>query len=298
MTGIRGKVAAVTGAGSGIGRALALGLAARGARLAVSDVDHAGLAETVELLDRAGADVASAVVDVSDRGAVAKWAEQVAAGFGVVHQLYNNAGIGAPMTSVAETPYETYERILDINLWGVIQGTKKFLPHLIASGDGHVINVCSVNGFAARPRLSAYTTSKFAVRGFTDTLRAELVRDGRPVAVTTVYPAGVATKIADRVRTGPEALALVTNAAGEVDRARAARLAQDSEVYNSELLKTPVEAAASQILNAVERRRARVLIGEARGLDRIVRLLPSRYVQLMVAFDKRMFARGSRSDDQ
>ncbi|WP_116953293.1 SDR family NAD(P)-dependent oxidoreductase [Jiangella endophytica] len=295
MTRIQGKVAAVTGAGSGIGRALALGLAARGARVAVSDVDQLGLAGTVELLTSAGADVCSSAVDVSDRAAVADWAEQVAARFGVVHQIYNNAGIGVPMTSVAETSYETYAKVLDINLWGVIHGTKEFLPHVIASGDGHVVNVSSVNGFAAQPSLSAYTTSKFAVRGFTENLRAEMMRDGLPVQVTVVHPAGVATDIANRVRTGPDAAALVTDADGEVDTAMVAQLARESEVYNRDLLKTPVDVAVRAILTAVERGRARVLISEARRLDRLVRLMPSRYVSLMVGFDKRVFERARRS---
>src|SRR6476469_7426535 len=167
MSSVRGKVAVVTGAGSGIGRALASELAARGARLALSDVDEAGLAETAELASAAGADVHTQRVDVSDRAAVEAYASTVAAHFGVVHQIYNNAGI-AFARPLLETTYEDYDRVLGVNLWGVIHGTKAFLPHLVESGDGHVVNVSSLNGYMAQDRMSHYCTSKFAVRGFTE----------------------------------------------------------------------------------------------------------------------------------
>ena len=179
MTSVTGKVAAVTGAGSGIGRALAVELASRGARLALSDVNEAGLAGSAELVEQRGATAHTQVLDVGDRDAVAAYADEVAAHHGVVHQIYNNAGI-AFSRSVLESTYEDYERILQVNLWGVIHGTKAFLPHLIASGDGHVVNVSSLNGYLAQGGMTHYCTSKFAVRGFTEAVRMEMLQRGPP----------------------------------------------------------------------------------------------------------------------
>ena len=167
---------AVTGAGSGIGRALAVELARRGARLAISDVDPDGLAATAAAI---GGEVHETVVDVADRDAVEAWAAAVAEHHGVVHQIYNNAGI-AFSRPVLESEYEDYEQVLGVNLWGVIHGTKAFLPHVIASGDGHVTSISSVNGFFAQSRMSHYCASKFAVRGFSESLRSEMLQRAAP----------------------------------------------------------------------------------------------------------------------
>jgi NAD(P)-dependent dehydrogenase (short-subunit alcohol dehydrogenase family) len=166
MSAFAGRVAVVTGAGSGIGRALALGLARRGARLALCDVDEAGLAETARAAGALGAEVHTARVDVGLRGAVHAYADAVASRFGAVNQVYNNAGI-AFSRPVLDSEYADYERVFAVNLWGVIHGTKAFLPHLIASGDGHVTNISSLNGYMAQADMSHYCTTKFAVRGFT-----------------------------------------------------------------------------------------------------------------------------------
>src|ERR1700742_2075240 len=195
MGSVRDKVAVVTGSGSGIGRQLALELARRGARLALSDVDEAGLGETADQAKALGAEVFTARLDVADRQAVRDHAEAVAAHFGVVHQVYNNAGV-ASSGSVLDGEWDEYTHVLGINLFGVIHGTKAFLPHLVASGDGHVVNVSSLNGIMAQPGLSAYCASKFGVRGFTETLRAEMLSGGHPVQVTVVHPGGVKTNIA------------------------------------------------------------------------------------------------------
>ncbi|MCL2419804.1 MAG: SDR family oxidoreductase, partial [Conexibacteraceae bacterium] len=186
MSGFQEKVAVVTGAGSGIGRALALELHRRGARLAISDKNAEGLCATAELLTRSGETLHESVLDVSDRHAVETYAGNVQRQFGAVHQIYNNAGI-ASGRKIVEAPYEIYDRVFEVNLWGVIHGTKAFLPHLIASGDGHVINISSLNGYVAQGELSAYCTSKFAVRGFTESLRVEMLRDRHPVKVTCVH---------------------------------------------------------------------------------------------------------------
>jgi NAD(P)-dependent dehydrogenase (short-subunit alcohol dehydrogenase family)/pimeloyl-ACP methyl ester carboxylesterase len=271
VSGVSGKVAVVTGAGSGIGRALAIELARRGARLALSDVDELGLAETADQVKALGAEIHTARVDVADRAAVVAYAEAVAAHFGVVHQVYNNAGIAGAGGTVLETDWAMYDRVLSVNLFGVIHGTKAFLPHLIASGDGHVVNVSSLNGFLAQPSLSAYCTSKFGVRGFTEALRGEMVLEGHPVQVSVVHPGGVRTNIA------AAALAEARAQGREVTPEQEAR----HRLYDEKLLRMPPERAAQIILDGVEAGRPRILVGrDAQAVDRLVRLLPARYPAL------------------
>lgn len=275
MNNFTGKVAVVTGAGSGIGRALALGLAQRGAKLAITDIDEKGLAETAALVAALGNEVESWRLDVSDREAFEACATQVLQRFGAVHQVYNNAGISVSR-SILESGYTEYERVLGVNLWGVIYGTKTFLPHLIASGSGHVINVASLNGLMAYPNLSHYCASKFAVRGFTECLQMEMLTEGYPVIVTGVYPGGISTNIT----------------------ANAALLAKDLDVpfdehralsYNEKLLRMSPAIAAKTILDGVAARQSRVLIGnETRFVDRLIRSLPGLYPRAVVAFARKI----------
>jgi NAD(P)-dependent dehydrogenase (short-subunit alcohol dehydrogenase family) len=265
MSSVQGKVAVVTGAGSGIGRQLAFELARRGARLAVSDVDEAGLAATADRARALGAEVFGARVDVSDRAAVIEHAAEVAGFFGVVHQVYNNAGV-AGGTTVLDSDWADYDRILGVNLFGVIHGTKAFLPHVIASGDGHVVNVSSLNGVLAQASLNAYSASKFAVRGFTEALRSELLMAGSPVQVSVVHPGGVRTNIAT-------AAFEQARGRGEPSPADEARL----RFYNEKLLRMPPEQAARIVVDGVEAGRPRILVGnDARAVDLLVRLLPGR----------------------
>jgi NAD(P)-dependent dehydrogenase (short-subunit alcohol dehydrogenase family) len=274
MTAVRGKVAVVTGAGSGIGRALALELAARGARVAISDVDATGLDTTAQAIPGAHAQP----LDVSDREAVHAYADTVREHFGVVHQIYNNAGI-AFSRPVLETEYEDYERVFAVNLWGVIHGTKAFLPHVIASGDGHVVNVSSLNGYFAQPEMTHYCTSKFGVRGFTEALRAEMLAAGHPVAVTVVHPGGVKTAIADAAMRRARERGLPITA--EQERRR--------ETYNKKLLKMDPAQAARIVVGGVEAGKPRVLVGnDARFVDALARLLPARAPHVAVAFDRRL----------
>ncbi|GMA21668.1 SDR family oxidoreductase [Arsenicicoccus piscis] len=164
MTTRQPIVAAITGAGSGIGRAVALELAGKGVRLALSDVDEASLDTTRVRAEARGAETRTRVVDVADRASVAAWAQDTVGHFGVVNQLYNIAGVAGGGRRLVDVTYEDIERVLDINLWGVIHGTKEFLPHLIASCKGTLVNVSSLNGFLAQPSLAPYCASKFAVR--------------------------------------------------------------------------------------------------------------------------------------
>jgi NAD(P)-dependent dehydrogenase (short-subunit alcohol dehydrogenase family) len=281
MTAVATKVCAITGAGSGIGRALALELARRGARLAISDVDEAGLSQTAQLLTGVAADVEATTVDVSDRAAVEAWAAATADRFGVVHQIYNNAGIASGHT-ILESDYRELERVIAINLWGVIYGTKAFLPHVIASNDGHIINVSSLNGYFAQPKLSAYVTTKFGVRGFTETLRTEMLSSGAPVKVSVVHPGGVKTQIATSALANAEQLGLEVT---DEDRER-------SRFYTEKLLKMDPAQAARIIVDGVEHGRPRIRVGnDARAIDVLTRLAPSTYPRLSALLDRLAAAR-------
>lgn len=233
----RGCTAAVTGAASGIGRALAVELAGRGAQLALSDVDRAGLDETLRLCAPGRQQIRAFELDVSDRQAVLAHAEAVAATFGGVNLVVNNAGV-AVAASVEETSFEDLDWLLGINLMGVINGTKAFLPHLIRSGDGHLVNISSVFGLVAPAYQSAYCTAKFGVRGFTEALRQEMLIGGYPVSVHCAHPGGVKTNIARRARyPGGRGL-----------------LGPDPAERFDQMARTTPEVAARKILAGVERR--------------------------------------------
>ena len=194
------KVVVITGAGSGIGRALALNLARRGSLLALSDVDEAGLAETVAQATRAGAvRVRSDRLDVADRDAFARYALDVVQEFGRVNVVINNAGV-ALAGDFNDLEYTDIDWIVGVNFWGVVHGTKEFLPHLIASGDGHVVNLSSLFGLVSMPGQSMYNATKYAVRGMTEALREEMLVAGHPVGVTAVHPGGIKTAIARNAR--------------------------------------------------------------------------------------------------
>lgn len=264
MKEFRGRVAAITGAGSGIGRALANSLARQGAHLALSDIDDASLAETVALCEGFGVKITSQHLDVADREAVYSWADQVVADHGAVNLVINNAGValGATVESVS---YEDFEWLMNINFWGVVYGTKAFLPHLKQSGEGHIVNLSSVFGLISVPSQSAYNAAKFAVRGFTDSLRMELEIEGANVSVTTIHPGGIKTNIARNARMD----ASVSDLAGDPEKA-----VRDFE----RAFITSPEKAAQQILTAIRRDRRRALIGpDAKAIDFVSRLPATLY---------------------
>jgi butyryl-CoA dehydrogenase len=269
------KVAAITGAGSGIGRSLARELAGRGAHLALCDIDEAGLAETVALCEGSGVKVTSQRVDVADRAAVEAWAEQVVSEHGRVNLVFNNAGV-ACAANIEGISYDDFEWLMNINFWGVVYGTKAFLPHLVASGDGHVVNMSSVFGLISVPAQSAYNSSKFAVRGFTDALRIELEAARNGVSATTVHPGGVKTNIARNAR---------------MDEAVMGRDAAD---FDKIAMTTP-DKAARQILAGVQKNKRRVLIGpDAKFIDFVSRLPSGLYQSVLARGARRQLRRAGR----
>lgn len=269
MKSFANKVAAITGAGSGIGRALALELAAQNCALSLSDVNETGLAETAKLLADSGVKVTTAKVDVSKLEQVQVWAKKTVKDHGKVNLVFNNAGVAVAGT-VEGLSYEEYEWITNINFWGVVYGTKEFLPHLKASGEGHVINVSSVFGLFAQPTQSAYNATKFAVRGFTESLRQELDMTNSPVSATCVHPGGIKTNIARSARTN--------ESMREITGADPAKATADFE----KLFSTTAKKAAEVILDGVRRDARRVLIGnDARAFDFMQRLLPTAYQSLV-----------------
>src|SRR3984893_7130092 len=195
MEGFAEKVAAVTGAGSGIGQALALELGRSGASLAISDVDAEGLAQTEEQLKAIGAPGRSDRLVVTERGAFQVDTDHINEHYGKVNQIYNNAGI-AYTGDVDISHFKDIERVMDVDFWGVVNGTKAFLPHPRASGAGHFGNISSRFGLMSMPGQAAYNSAKFAVRGFTEALRQEMTLNGHPVKVTSVHPGGIKTAIA------------------------------------------------------------------------------------------------------
>jgi butyryl-CoA dehydrogenase len=213
--------------------------------------------------------VTSQGLDVADRAAVYAWADRVVEDHGKVNLIFNNAGVAVAATIEAMS-YEDFEWLMNINFWGVVYGTKAFLPHLKVAGEGHVVNLSSVFGLISIPSQSAYNAAKFAVRGFTDALRMELEMEGAGVSCTTVHPGGIKTNIARNARIDPS----VVEMAGDPDDARARF---DKVAF------TRPEKAARQILTAVEQDRRRALIGpDAQVIDFISRLPAGLYQRVLI----------------
>lgn len=264
MKNFKNKVAAITGAGSGIGQQLAVLLAQQGCHLALSDINEQGLAQTVELLQGSDVRVTIQKVNVAKLQEVRSWAAQVEQDHGSVNMIFNNAGVALGCT-VEGASYEDLEWIVDINFWGVVYGTKEFLPLIKKTGDGHIINISSLFGLTAQPTQSAYNATKFAVRGFTESLRQELDLQNCGVSALCVHPGGIRTNIANAAKMNDSMLTLGMNPE------KAAR-------NFNKLLRCPPVEAARQILEAVQKDKRRLLIGnDAKAVDLIQRILPSGY---------------------
>ena len=270
MKNFKNKVAAITGAGSGMGQQLAVLLAKAGCHVSLSDVNEKGLAETVELVKPYNVRVTSKKVNVAKLEEVRTWAEETVQNHGSVNMIFNNAGVALGSTVEGST-YEDLEWIMGINYWGVVYGTKEFLPYLKKTGEGHIINTSSLFGLTAQPTQSAYNSTKFAVRGFTESLRQELDIENSGVSALSVHPGGIRTNIANDARMSDSIKSMGMNPE------------KSAKAFNK-LLRMPADEAAQQILDAVLKNKRRLLIGnDAKTLDLVQRILPTGY-QRITAF--------------
>ena len=264
MTAIRGAAAAVTGAASGIGRALALELAARGCDVALADRDDAGLATLAAEIGHVHSQkVTVHRVDVGEPRQIEEFAQAAIASHPGLNIVINNAGV-ALMGQFDEIDQAQMDWLMNINFWGVVHGTRAFLPHLNGLREAHIVNLSSIFGIIAPPGQTAYAAAKFAVRGFSEALRHELAAAASPVRLSVVHPGGIATNIARNSRTG----------VGMTDNARRA---QSIEQFESSARTTP-QAAALRIIHGIENNQPRILIGnDARLMDLLQRIRPATY---------------------
>lgn len=271
MKHLQGQVVAISGAGSGIGRALAHEFARQGSRLSLSDINLNAANETAAQLQAKGVEVITQQVDVGSLEQVTAWAERTRAHFGRINVVVNNAGVALSGT-VGSLAIKDYEWVMQINFWGVVYGSKVFLPHLEASGDGHIVNISSIFGLSAQPLMSGYNASKYAVRGFTESLRQDLDLARSCVSASCVHPGGIRTNIAKTARVD----ASVAAATGKTE-------AEATREFERSFITTPTKAA-QVIVNGVLRNQRRILIGpDARLLDWLVRLMPALYQRVFVA---------------
>lgn len=268
MPELKGKVIAVTGAGSGIGRSLALGLARRGATVAMADKDEAGLAETARLLGNYPH--SRTAFDVTDRDALKAWVDGAVAELGGLDGIINNAGLSV-VAPFADTPRADFDRVMAVNFDAVVEGCRLALPHLRARGAGWIVNISSVFGMMGYPTQSAYNASKFAVRGLTEALHLELQVTDPGITVIRVHPGGVGTNVARNSKV----IAHMPGTPADVDSAAE---------FEKAVRSTPDEAAETIILG-MERRQHRVLIGsDARFIDWMTRLFPVSYMKRIGPF--------------
>lgn len=268
MKSFKNKVAAVTGAGSGIGQALAIELANKGCHLALSDVNEKGLLETKSKIDSGSSNVnvKTYKLDVANQSLFLEHAKQVNEDFGLINLVVNNAGV-ALSAKLDEVKREDFDWLMNINFWGVVNGTEAFLPYLKQSGDGHIVNISSVFGMISLPTQGSYNASKFAVRGYTEALIQEMITDNHAVGVSCVHPGGIATEIARNSRVS--------------DNADKESMTKDFD----KLARTTPKQAAQTILKGVAKNKARIMIGaDAHVIHFLVRLLGSGYQVLTRKF--------------
>ncbi len=264
------SIAVVTGAGSGIGRALAVMLSEAGARVAISDIDQAGLNETFELIGSASDDSAGRhhqqILNVADKEAMFAYADTVQNQLGNANLIINNAGVALGTGSLQNTSLEEFEWLMSINFWGVLYGTKAFLPQLEQAEWGHVVNISSLFGLIGVPDQSAYNASKFAVRGMTEALRQELDLEQSSVSATSIHPGGIKTNIARNAR--------LSENLSDQERASIQEKTDQFDV----LARTTTDSAAQQILTGVIKNKRRVLVGgDAKLMDWVQRHMPNAY---------------------
>lgn len=272
MKSFNQRVAVITGAASGVGRSLAVQLAGQGANLALADMNTEGLAETKALVEKAGVRCTTCELDVADREAFDAFARQVIVDHGEVHAVFNNAGV-ALVDSVENQSYEDFNWLMNINFWGVVHGTRAFLPYLAQVDEAHIINVSSVFGLLAVPMHSAYNASKFAVRGFTEALKMELA--GSSIRVSCVHPGGIRTGIARNSRINPKSLGVSEAALKAGFEAKA---------------RTSADQAAAIIIRGVLKNKRRILVGtDAKIMSLVTRLLPGSY-EKMLGLEKAVIA--------
>lgn len=263
MKTLKGKVAVVTGGASGIGRATALRLAGDGCDVAVADVDEVGMEETAREVRARGKRATTHRIDVSKKEEMQRLVDDVLAAHGRVHVVVNNAGVAVSQT-IAEHDLADFEWVVGINFWGVVYGSKFFLPHLVAQGEGHIVNISSMFGLIGLPSQSAYCATKFAVRGFTEALRAELAGSG--VGATSVHPGGINTNIVKRARFHDVA-------------------AQARSVKFFETKTVPPSVVADGISRAILRNQARLLVTkETYVVDALKRAAPTLTDALVARF--------------
>lgn len=268
MLDLKGKVIAVTGAGSGIGRALALGLARRGATLALSDRDGSGLAETARLLGNYPH--STTVFDVTDHAALKGWIDGAVQEFGGLDGIINNAGLSV-VAPFADCPKDDFNRVMAVNFDAVVEGCRLALPHVRARGSGWIVNISSVFGMMAYPTQSAYNASKFAVRGLTEALHIELAQTDPGIKVIRVHPGGIKTNVARNAK-------LIATMPGSVPEA------EQGDAFEKAARTTP-EVAAETIIRGMEKGQHRILIGpDARFIDWMVRLFPVTHMKRIGMF--------------
>lgn len=270
MKNFQDKVVVITGAGSGMGRELALQFASKGAKVALNDWNHDKLQETLAMVKEKGGTGIARRFDVANKEAVYSFADEVVGYFGQVDVVINNAGIALPPKSLELTEYENFEKVVGINMWGVIYGTKAFLPHLKKRPEAAILNTSSVFGIMGYPTQGAYCTTKFAVRGFTESLRLELEVEGvKNVQVCCIHPGGIKTGIVSNI----------DHSKSGVSKEKRAEMAKG---FN-EMAPTTAASAATQIIQAIERSKPKLLIGsDARFIDKVVRLLPTKYGKILL----------------
>jgi short-subunit dehydrogenase len=262
MTTLRGATAAITGAGGGIGAALALKIAARGADVALADRNEAGLRAVAAAIGNERK-VTTHLVDVGDPAQIATFAKEAIAAHPRLNIVVNNAGVTL-LGQFDEVDQAQMEWLMNINFWAVVHSTRAFLPHLSAQREAHIVNLSSIFGIVAPPGQSAYAASKFAVRGFSESLRHELQMAKSPVRVSVVHPGGVATNIVRNSLTG----------SGIADSAR-----RVNEIARfDQLPKKTIGSAARRIIEGIENNKPRMIVGnDARLVDLLQRLRPSSY---------------------